>query len=192
MCKPLANICKGFAHHKTGKLTQVGRVKCYAVKQENYLPTVRAFRWNNFRQLLACKNESWNITELIGKSLPKNTKIVRIHSSGDYYSFAYFMAWVNVARFCPNIQFFGYTKHLTYASYECLPENFHLVYSYGSVDDKDYDAQYTPSTLPTCFIEEFKGQYDHLGLERVCANHADGWQDYEKILNKQSFIIPIH
>ena len=185
-----ADICKGFAHKFTGVLTQVGRVQCYAVRQENYLPSVRTFRWNNFNQLLACGKDTGKIADLILSSLPKSTKIVRIHSSGDYYSEAYFMAWVRVAYLRPDISFFGYTKHLNYAKYENKPNNFKLVYSFGSKDDTRFTMEEIDN-IPACYIEEFEGQYGD-NISRVCATHADGWQDYLKILDGESFVIPIH
>ena len=186
-----AGICKGFAHKVTGILTQVGRVKCYAVKQENYLPTVRAFRWNNFNQLIACGKDTEKIVELILSSIPKTAKIIRVHSSGDYYSKEYFMAWVRVAYLRPDITFFGYSKHLDYVTFENKPSNFKLVYSFGSLDDNRYNEKYNFETLPTCFIEEEFGQYNS-DIRRVCAEHADGWQDYFQILAGESFVIPIH
>ena len=185
-----AGICKGFAHKETGKLTQVGRVKCYAVKQENYLPTVRAFRWNNFNQLLACGNDTDKMVELILTSIPKNAKIIRIHSSGDYFKKEYFMAWVRVAYLRPDLTLFGYTKHLDYAKYENKPNNFKLVYSFGSKDDTRFTMEEIEN-VPACYIEEFAGQYG-ADIPRVCATHADGWQDYFKILEGESFVIPIH
>lgn len=187
-----ADICKGFAHKITGKLTQVGSVKCYAVKQENYLPTVRAFRWNNFNQLLACgRDNTEGIVELILSSIPKSAKVIRIHSSGDFYSEAYFMAWVRVAYLRPDISFFAYSKHLDYVAFENRPFNFNMVYSYGSKDDERYNENYNINILPVCFIEEYKGQYNRF-IPRVCATHADGWQDYIQILDGESFVIPIH
>jgi hypothetical protein len=187
-----ADICKGYADEKTGKLTQVGRVKCYAVKQENYLPSVRAFRWNNFNQLLACGRDNTDgIAELILSSIPKSAKIIRIQSSGDFYSEAYFMAWVRVAYLRPDITFIAYSKHLDYVTFENRSSNFSMVYSYGSKDDARYNENYSGYTLPTCFIEEFEGQYGS-NFPRVCATHAEGWQDFFCITFGSTFVIPIH
>jgi hypothetical protein len=186
-----AGICKGFAHKTTGKLTQVGRVKCYAVKQENYLPTVRAFRWNNFNQLLACGKNTDKMVELILASIPKNAEIVRIHSSGDFYSQEYFMAWVRVAYMLPSVIFIAYSKHLDYVTFENRSPNFSMVYSYGSKDDGRYNEKYNGHSLPTCFIEEFEGQYGD-DFPRVCAEHSKGWQDYFQIICGESYVIPIH
>jgi hypothetical protein len=186
-----ADICKGFAHEITGKLTQVGRVKCYAVKQENYLPSVRAFRWNNFNQLLACgRDNAEGIAELILQSIPKSAKVIRIHSSGDFYSEAYFMAWVRVAYMRPDISFFAYSKHLNYVTFENRPNNFKMVYSFGSKDDTRFTMEEIDN-VPACFIEEYEGQYGS-NYARVCATHAEGWQDYIQILAGESFVIPIH
>jgi len=36
--------------------------------------------------------------------------VVRVHASGDFYSAAYVRAWVEVARLCPDVRFYAYTR----------------------------------------------------------------------------------
>jgi hypothetical protein len=125
------------------------------------------------------------VSEIIS-SMPIKTKIVRIHSSGDFFSKEYFLAWCEVARINPNIIFFGYTKHLDFVIAE-RPNNFYLQYSFGSHDDSrlsDY-----PNT-PTCHVSEYNNQYPNLNT--VCGSKDRSHEDYLAILEQKSFIIDMH
>jgi hypothetical protein len=187
-----ANICKTYANRKTGKLQRVGRVACYASVQEGYLPSVRKFRWNNYFALLACGTNVLEIAAVIESAILPKHKVIRVHSSGDFYSFEYFQAWCLVAERHPEMKFFGYTKHLDYVKYN-RPENFQFVYSWGSDDDGRYiEEGCNYSNTPTCFIEEYDNQWEGLNIPHVCGTHEEGWQDYEKIMEGESFIIRIH
>jgi hypothetical protein len=67
--------------------------------------------------------------------------IVRIHSSGDFYSVDYFRTWLDIARNHKNITFFCYTKQWRIKGwYEILKEasrinNFHVMCSYDNTMD---------------------------------------------------------
>ena len=183
---PKASICKGYSNKLSGKLTKVGKVLCYAVKQENYLPSVRKFRWDNFAQLLAVRYDFNEMVELINSSISNKILIVRIHSSGDYFCDDYFHAWKCVAQMNPWVKFFGYTKVLKYATTP-LPDNFKLVYSYGSQDDAEYDALEVKP--PTCFINDGTVSYC---VPTVCETHERGYEDYFMIMEGKSFQINLH
>lgn len=60
---------------------------------------------------------------------------IRIHDSGDFYSLAYFEKWISIANKLPNIRFYAYTKSHSILREQILPENFDLIYSYGSKND---------------------------------------------------------
>jgi hypothetical protein len=181
-----ADICKTLMAKDTGKETRVGRIKCYASKAESYAPNTRLMRWHNFDLLKTCKSIS-SISELILESLPENIKVIRIHSSGDFFSKIYFQAWVEVAKIRPNIIFFGYTKHLDYAI-ATLPENMFLEYSFGSLDDKRMIS--LGYHVPTCYVGEYKKQYN--GYKIVCNKENSSHEDYIAILNRKSFVIMAH
>jgi hypothetical protein len=146
-----ANICKTFTARDTGRVKQVGRIKCYASKAECYAPNTRVMRWHNFDSILPYKNDKNKIVNLLTESLPIQAKIVRIHSSGDFFSRAYFQAWVEFSSMNPDVIFYGYTKHLNYAI-SPLPDNMRLEYSYGSLDDNKMES--LGYHVPTCFIGE--------------------------------------
>lgn len=192
---PNADICKTKSDPVTGKITRYGAVMCYAAKVEAYAPPARRLRWRNFNALTACP-DSAAMADLIDESLPKTVKIVRIHSSGDFFSPAYFQAWRGVAYRHPEITFYGYTKILAYAMHKNseldnffgLPEldNFYLQYSHGSRDD----CKVASDTVPTCYIEEYDKQYPE--IQAVCGSHETSHQDYLAIIAKQSFKIKLH
>jgi hypothetical protein len=186
-----ADICKTFANRKTGKIKQCGSVMCYAARQEGYLPTVRTCRWNNYKSLLACKNSRVAMAELIHTNIPKSVEIIRIHSSGDFFSAEYFGAWELVSFWNPNITFFGYTKMLDYALCE-KPDNFRLVYSHGSTDDSRADELCNYGCdIPTCYIDEYPNQWEQTGLPVICGK-GDEAGDFGYILSGKSFRIAIH
>ena len=73
-----------------------------------------------------------DFAEIISDELrrKKNVRAVRIHESGDFYSPAYFMKWLEIARRFPSITFYAYTKSLFAAKHlDQLPDNFVLIFS---------------------------------------------------------------
>lgn len=183
---PKANICKTFADKVTGKMTKVGRIVCYACKSECSYPAVRASRWRNFDAMKACAS-ALEMAELIISYIGKRVEIVRIHSSGDFFSAMYFEAWQIVAMRMPHISFFAYTKVLKYALAE-LPDNFHIVYSYGSKDDTERDAMETPP--PTCYIREKLSDYPD--IKTLCGSPDRSHEDYFAILAGETFVLDMH
>ena len=189
---PNADICKTFAHRKTGKLIRCGRVLCYAAKIEAMYPSVRKAHWNNYDMLLSRNNSFVDMAELIHVSLETTRiKVVRIHSSGDFFSDNYFKAWELVASWNPKIAFYGYTKVLNYVT--CLkPDNFHLVYSFGSTDDTYAKLlRSAGAEIPTCYIKETPRQYDRLRLPVICGK-GDEAGDFGYIMSDKSFALRIH
>jgi hypothetical protein len=180
---PAADICKTFANRQTGKMVKVGPITCYAAKAECQYPNTRFMRWYNLQMLADC-GQDWSLMAYILETgLPKQAKIVRIHSSGDFFRPEYFRAWKAIASGHSEIVFFGYTKVMEYAIAE-KSDNFHLQYSFGGRDDYLWNE-----TIPTCFIEVSNGQYD---VEQVCSTHEKAYEDYFYILGRKSFKIAVH
>ena len=104
---------------------------CYARKAEKVYPAV-----------LPCRNANWQAAESedfvqamvrLIKTTQKNAKkytpkAVRIHESGDFYSKAYAEKWAQIARQCPDLVFYGYTKAVENLP-ENLPNNMNIVHS---------------------------------------------------------------
>lgn len=134
---PFAKDCLSKANPLTGKIIDGKhcQFRCFAASQECTYPNVRNVRWKNFNILKEGKSVD-KMAQIIQYSLP-DTRLVRIHVSGDYYNENYFLAWLNVALNNPGITFYGYTKALPlivkYRKY--IPFNFRLIASKGGTHD---------------------------------------------------------
>ena len=77
----------------------------------------------------------------------KDVRAVRVHDSGDFYSWDYLLSWFAIARSNPGIQFYAYTKMIVFVqrAYKAglVPSNFRLIQSLGGVADSRIDL-----TLP--------------------------------------------
>ena len=98
----------------------------YANRQANYAAIVEALRSGNCAGLIN--------TEL-QKARKKNTKLVRIHESGDFFNAAYLQAWIMVAQANPGLKFYCYSKNLPLFVGLELPSNFYMTASYGGKFD---------------------------------------------------------
>jgi hypothetical protein len=80
--------------------------KCYAKKSELRFPNVIKKREFNYEASL-----NYDFSILIKKEIEKSKyNIVRIHSSGDFYSQEYIDKWVKIIVSLPDIKFYAYTK----------------------------------------------------------------------------------
>lgn len=159
---PGALNCLAMADRTSGKLTHGPHQQfvCFAAQAEAMYPSVRTSRWGNFELLKAAKTRE-EMARLIAASLPKKAKIVRIHVSGDYFSEAYFLAWMDVARVRPDVRFYSYTKsiNLWRRLQEFIPDNLILTASLGG----RYDA--STGGLKTAKVVFAEEQAAALGLE---------------------------
>jgi hypothetical protein len=100
-------------------------------------------RANNLRLIVdALKDGSAAdlINEGIQEHRTKNTKLVRIHESGDFFSGAYLDAWIEVAQRNPDLKFYCYSKSLQLFLNFKMPANFYFTASYGGKWDSLIDA----------------------------------------------------
>ena len=163
---PFANVCLAKADKVTGKI-QLGKnnqFQCFSVTSENMFPNVRKSRWRNFEALRAL--DTAGMFALIQKSLPSKAGYIRIHVSGDFFSQAYFDAWVLVAKANPQRHFYAYTKSIPFwtARIKELPVNFILNGSIGGKRD-DLIAKHNLKSARVVFSEseaiELKLKIDH-------------------------------
>lgn len=144
---PGAHACLSKADRIRGSLTDGPGIsyRCYAASQEAAFPNVRRIRWENF-DLLKRTLRSGGADEaahLIYQSLlrlDENATKVRIHGSGDFFSKDYFDAWMQVAMWMPDMQFYAYTKALNFwagrlTGDEGIPTNVTLIASHGGKHD---------------------------------------------------------
>lgn len=179
---PAANICLSKANRETGKITDGDNCKfrCYAASGEAVFTRTRQLRWHNFELLQKARTTS-KMVELIQSSINNKIKVIRIHSSGDFYSKAYFNAWVQIAINNPDITIFGYTKVLPYVKAQ-KPSNFKLVYSYGGTFDKK-----VTSDVPVSYVITDEAQ----AIGSIpCKDSLAG--DYYEIMEGKSFSLMIH
>lgn len=140
---PGALFCKSFAvvdangkrSIQDGEHTQF---RCFAASSEVQYDAVFENRANNLKLIVdAIKNGT--ATDLIHNSIQqhrtKNTQLVRIHESGDFFSSAYLNAWIEVANRNPDLKFYCYSKSLQLFVDLKLPANFYLTASYGGKFD---------------------------------------------------------
>lgn len=121
------------------------KFRCYAATAEVIYPKVHEARKFNHDLILplARKKDVQGMVELILASMATMpmSKInrVRVHESGDYFSFSYFAAWMQVATAFPNIKFYSYTKSLPHVvrgkSEGIIPPNFIFTASKGGMFD---------------------------------------------------------
>lgn len=180
---PMADECMARANKVTGKITDGPncQFRCYAASLESAFSSVRRAHWEN---LMALKNFNTNeMADILLNALPKTTKIVRIHASGDFFSKMYFDAWVRVAFMRPDIQFFGYTKVLDYVN-ASKPANFKLQYSFGGKMDSQYNGE------PVAYVVKSIDEANSLGVRVACK--ADPADDFQFIMRGESFALLLH
>lgn len=135
---PQALNCLSKANKDTGKIKDGSKTefRCFSASSEALYPNVRKSRWSNFEQLKG--GTIGYMFNLINDSLPKKD-IVRVHVSGDFFSYNYFVAWMEVAKNNPTKLFYAYTKcvsfWLKYQEKYGVPKNFVLTASYGGKED---------------------------------------------------------
>jgi hypothetical protein len=145
---PGALFCKSFAVvDDNGKRTiQDGEhtiFRCFAASSEVQYDAAFENRANNLR-LIVDALQNGSAADLINQGIQeyrtKNTKLVRIHESGDFFSGAYLDAWIEVAIRNPDLKFYCYSKSLQLFLNFNLPANFYFTASYGGKWDHLIDA----------------------------------------------------
>ena len=152
---PFAKKCKAFAHKKGGKfasgksIRQVGDIRCYATSSEAMYPNVRKHRWRNFDLLNEFKGDASGMADLIIRSMTYHEfrnpriRVMRIHSSGDFFSQEYLDAWIKVAQKRNDVLFYAYTKALPFwkERKKSMPGNLRLIASEGGTHDELIDKE---------------------------------------------------
>ena len=131
---PFAVGCLSKADKVTGKLTDGADMefRCFEASIEAWSPSLRRLVWENFETLRQHKNAE-AIADCLQDSMPQDADIIRPGIDGDFYSQAYFDAWLIIARNNPTIRFYAYTKSLGYwvARLGQIPANLTLNASRG-------------------------------------------------------------
>ncbi len=95
---PAARTCPG--------MTPCCARECYARQSRFRFPAVKAALRRN---LAAARREdfAWRMAREIAA---RNVRTLRVHVAGDFFAPAYVGKWVGVARACPGVRFFAYTR----------------------------------------------------------------------------------
>lgn len=127
--------------------------RCFSASEEARYPNVREARWHNLNLLKKAADTSRTtagkaaaMASLILASLPIRSRVfdiaidgevyklvVRLHIGGDFFSQAYFDAWLLVASRRPDVLLYGYTKSLPFwcRRLDVMPRNLVLTGSEG-------------------------------------------------------------
>ncbi|WNV86558.1 GP88 family protein [Umezawaea sp. Da 62-37] len=112
---------------------------CYARHGTYRFPQVRAKHQRNLARILDDLPQ-WeaDILAELAHTKFRDGVALRVHDSGDYFSDAYALAWLRIARAVPDVLFYSYTKEVD--RFRRLvepdpPDNFRWVYSYGGKQD---------------------------------------------------------
>jgi len=154
---PFAMDCKSMVVEKDGKLTikdgKYTQFRCYAASGEAlYTLTYRQHR-HNYLTIKKAKTVK-QIKKLILESMPHDAKVIRLHSSGDFFTESYFRAVLEVCKETPHIRWYGYTKAIPYLVKYTLPKNLRLVASYGGKHDHQIDE----NNLVSCKVVYSKNE----------------------------------
>jgi hypothetical protein len=142
---PFATVCKNFAAKPGTKFSDGKSIKkgkeaemlCYAARQQAQYKDANKKVFTNLRLITDAskKGGAEGMAQLIIKSLKyhglENSKVFRIHESGDFFSNDYFKAWIMVANELPGILFYAYTTSIQYwiSNKNSIPSNFKLIAS---------------------------------------------------------------
>jgi hypothetical protein len=150
------------------------RKYCYAMKHE---------WWGEGRPILRKRVE--NLIETYKTTFPDDmvallraskVKVCRPHDSGDFLSQDYVNKWENIARRCPETNFYAYTKslHLDFKRLSRLP-NFTLIRSFGG----KYDSYIKTRRENYARVDEVSGKTIRPG-EYVCPEVRTSGKKTEK------------
>lgn len=101
---------------------------CYAKKGR--------FKFNNVKSAYQLNMEATkknSFVEIINAEIKLHlanggSPLMRIHSSGDFWSPAYYEKWVQIAKLNPSISFLAFTR-IHKIDFEGAPSNLHLIFS---------------------------------------------------------------
>tara|TARA_E500000305_G_C3976603_1_gene214655 strand:- start:304 stop:1056 length:753 start_codon:yes stop_codon:yes gene_type:complete len=161
--------------------------KCYAISLEEYRPDFKANNKYNFDLLRKHHKSIDKMADLIDSSLKQhNCKIVRIHSSGDFFNERYLKAWLKVARNNKDIIFYAYTTSIPFwinnlDEINSL-ENFKLIASLGTNNQDHLIKKYNLQFSKVVYSEN---EADRLGLK------AD-YDEKMAISQNDNFALVIH
>ena len=123
---PNAGICANLCYARSGTYNFSNSKKAHLAKLEMVLNDLAGWELQLVEELKAKRY--------------RGGKWVRIHDSGDFFSNAYFEAWVRIAQSTPDVRFYAYTKEVKMVKSYTLPENLIIIFSMGGKQDRLIDT----------------------------------------------------
>ena len=109
--------------------------KCYAIQSQKQYIYSYMFRYMN---TVLAKTNTTILSDLIISQIKsaKSKNVIRIHSSGDFFSQEYINMWDGIIKEFPMKKFYAYTKRLNDFDYTSIQsnKNFNLINSVVSLD----------------------------------------------------------
>jgi hypothetical protein len=107
-----------------------------------------AYRFSNVRpaferRLALARDSTRLVREIVDEIKFRGIERVRVHDSGDFFDARYLDDWIGIARACPSVRFYCYTKMVALFKMksEQIPPNFVHVFSYGGKQDALIDVE---------------------------------------------------
>lgn len=115
---------------------------CYARSGTYNFSNVKAAHVRNL-ELTLDNPEEWKtrVSDELKAKRYQGGKSVRIHDAGDFYSEAYFLLWMDIAKENPHVFFYAYTKEVAMVKRHELPSNFVIIFSMGGTQDHLVDKE---------------------------------------------------
>jgi len=92
---------------------------------------------------------------------------IRIHDSADFFDETYYNKWLVIMLNNPNVNFYAYTKMISFFKARKIPSNFTVIFSYGGKEDHLIDPINDRHSLV------FENAIDLVNANYVNASHDD-------------------
>ena len=108
---------------------------CYANKGSYIWKSAK--NSNTFNFAIALNDLKYLQKELIKEIIKKKIKVIRIHSSGDFFSKEYFLMLCNIAKHFEDLNIFTYSKAPQIKNLQ-IPSNLNIIDSFITIDNTNY------------------------------------------------------
>lgn len=147
---PGARACLAKVDFDTGTILDgpEQEYRCFHASLEAARPALAALLRHNLTVLTRHGRTPRGMFRLLFDALPPGVEVVRVHAGGDFFSQAYFDAWMMMAESLPHVRFYAYTKSLPFwvarlntldpdtGEVKGIPDNFKLTASVGGRYDQ--------------------------------------------------------
>lgn len=141
--------------------TEICRASCYATKRFFKMGNVRRAHRRNWE----ASQESDFVSKMIDEIRQMELELLRVHVAGDFYDEEYVRKWIKIAKACPEVSFYTYTR--SWREQELVPalmqlsmvKNFTLWWSC----DKETDAiDGRPPVVPGIRVAYMQAEHGEL------------------------------